>query len=61
MQRFGVFATMDSLTNGDLLKHEEYWKLPAELIYTKLLFNMNVRKFQEDYKKIKEAQNVKHK
>ena len=52
---------MDTLTGGDLTKHDEYWKLPAELVYTKLLFNKAVREFQEDYKKIKEAQTVKHK
>lgn len=56
VQRFGVFATMDTLTNGDLTKHEEYWKLPVELIYTKLLYNKSVREFQEDYRKIKETQ-----
>lgn len=47
---------MDTLTNGDLTKHDEYWKLPVELIYTKLLYNKSVREFQEDYKKIKETQ-----
>jgi hypothetical protein len=58
---FGVFATMDSLTGGDLTKHEAYWKLPAKLVYTKLLYDNYVRKFQKDLLKIKEIKaNVKH-
>jgi len=49
---------MDTLTGGDLTKHDEYWKLPAELIYTKLLYDKNVRDFQKDLRKIKEVQNA---
>ena len=62
VQRFGVFATMDTLTGGDLTKHESYWKLPAEVVYTKLLYDKAVRDFQKDLTKIKEVQNgAKHK
>jgi hypothetical protein len=53
---------MDTLTGGDLTKHEAYWKLPAEVVYTKLLYDKAVRDFQKDLTKIKEVQNgSKHK
>jgi hypothetical protein len=45
---------MDALTNGDLTKHDAYWKLPANLVYTKLLYDKKVRKFQKALSKIKE-------
>jgi hypothetical protein len=50
---------MDTLTNGDLLLHDKYWKLPAQLVYTKLLYDKKVRDFQKDLTKIKEL-NAKH-
>jgi hypothetical protein len=45
---------MDTLTKGDLLKHEETWKLPAEVVYTKLLYDKEVRDYQKDLNKIKQ-------
>ena len=51
---FGVFSTMDALTNGNLLLHEDYWKLPARLVYTKLLYDKKVRDYQRDLSKIKQ-------
>jgi hypothetical protein len=53
LNAFGPFATMDTLTNGDLEKHDRYWKLPAELIYKKLAYDKVVRRFQTDLQKIK--------
>lgn len=52
---FGPFATMDSLTGGDLSKHDEYWNMPADKIYTKLLFNKVSRDIQKDLETIKKA------
>jgi hypothetical protein len=45
---------MDTLTNGDLTQHEVYWKMPVELIYTKLLYDKEVREFQKALKTIQE-------
>ncbi len=45
---------MDTLTGGDLLKQAELWKLPAETVYTKLLYDKDVREFQKDLNKIKQ-------
>ena len=46
---------MDSLTGGDLSKHDEYWNMPADKIYTKLLFNKVSRDIQKDLETIKKA------
>jgi hypothetical protein len=56
LSAFGPFATMDYLTKGDLSKHDEYWNMPADKIYTKLLFDKVARDVEKDLKKIKEAQ-----
>ena len=50
---FGPFATMDYLTGGDLSKHDEYWNMPADKIYTKLLFDKTKRLIQKDLEQIK--------
>lgn len=52
---FGPFATMDYLTNGDLTKHDEYWNMAAEKIYTKLLFDKTKRLIQKDLEQIKKT------
>jgi len=52
IQAFGIFATLDTLANGEILKHNEIWKLPAKQVYTKLLYDKVVRNYQRDLKKI---------
>ena len=54
MESFGVFLTMDTLTNGDLTKHDEYFKLPARLVYNKLLLEKVRGDYQRDLQRIKE-------
>lgn len=50
--QFGVFATIDRLAGGNVLKYEAIENMPFMVIYTKLKLNKVEAEYQEAYQKI---------
>jgi hypothetical protein len=54
LSMFGIFATADRLSGGDLLKMDQVLSMPASVIYTKLYLDWKLSKYQENLMKIRE-------
>lgn len=52
LDEFGVYATIDNLAGGDLLKHSEIESMPYFKIYEKLKLNKVQQEIEESYQKI---------
>ena len=52
LYKFGAFATVDGLANGNPLVYQEIESLPYGMIFTKLYLDSVKDKFQRDYHKI---------
>lgn len=52
LDEFGVYATIDNLAGGDLLKHSDIERMPYYKIYEKLKLNKVQQDIEEAYQKI---------
>lgn len=52
LDEFGSFVTIDSLSNGDILKHSEIEKLPYYKVYEKLKLDKIQREIEKAYNEI---------
>jgi len=51
LYRFGVFAEIDGLADGDITKHNEIGNMPYHVIFTKISLNLEKNKFEKRYYK----------
>ena len=54
-RRFGSFPTIDRLAITYGITHDEVLEMPAEIVYTKLLYDLESSEYQEKLHKIKSA------
>ena len=47
LNKFGIFGTIDSLADGDVLKHNDVINLPYHYIFTKLLYEKTKAEYTE--------------
>ena len=55
--KFGIFGTIDSLADGDLLKHKEILKMPYNIVFSKLLYMKEQGMYQKALIKLKYSRN----
>lgn len=56
-ESFGSFPLIDNLSKGDPLRYEEIMKLPADVVYMKLLLNVVQSDFNENLMEIRRMNN----
>lgn len=52
LNEFGAYATVDSLADGDILKHDAIMQLPYYAVYQKLKLDKVNREIEKAYQKI---------
>lgn len=52
MEKYGVWATFNALTGGDVLRFDDLAKLPYAVVFQQILWNQDMEKYRKEYDRI---------